>query len=1672
MESGVVVQMSRNSQLLVEGALVGQGTAAEHINIGGVSDFQTYVLVTGTLDLNYTDITARIEPGDKGSLLFTNCKWTGAGAVYTQSGYLFNDPPFVQFEHCSFEGTGTTVWITNATVVLRDVAFSGGAYGLFYYVYMYLDDVRSDDSSQFGLQFKIDERLYINNVRIRNASSAALDLGGGNAGGNFFLGPNNVLQGSLYPVQLDSAGLLSESVVPTDGNVNNYVSAGDPGQPDWRGGFTWAPLAIPYVVKAPLNIAGRWVILPGTTVQFGPDFAGISDQTSGLIARGTTDAPILFQRFDPAQPWGGINFRTRGNRIAHVILEGSTSGVNTTTQNGGQAYVEDMLIRNNELGSHGGVYVIGTRYLNNQIGYQDTGGLTGSRGNLNAGPASPNSFEGNGVAAYGSTNATTPARNNWWNSPTGPTHPNNPGGTGDPVKNAVDYVPFLTAPPDYTDAPPVVVQHRPDFTYNAGDGVTISWDSSDDHGIVAHRILFSPASNGPTSFQTVIDNLPGDARSYEWTVPNIGFQNTDPTAYIRVVAVDTAGHERFDDQGFQIPSGEVTGNLAFTSPTGGQTFRPGQKINVTWTQSEFSQSDFEMYVYLENEQRTVSQGGGFVTYGSFTATMPYTSTDRARILFKSVGSRNRVKYFYSPAFKIRPDARVGDAPATIALQTPLAGDAFATGDTIPITWQASDDEATRSFDIQISYDGGRGWTKIASDLDGATRSYDFKSAPGAGFSDVRVKVIAFDRRFQQTSDGADRSFSLTPTAPPNHAPTVSMTRPGKDSIFNSGARIILSADAADTDGIVTKVEFYDGSTLIGSDTAAPYQINWTGAEEGGHTLTAKATDERGSVNTSDAVNVTVQVRPQSPTNINGASWAALYNGPSNANDEKPGMVLNGRGNVIITGQSKGIGTGTDIATIKYDANGNQLWVARYNGAANGSDIPYALAADAIGNIYVTGTTWRGSNLQGGTEYDYVTLKYDANGNQLWAKYYSGANARSFDDIPTVLQLDASGNVYVTGGSKYNGAFNFLVSQVATIKYDSNGNEVWTRTYDSPDRQGASGSDLKLDASGNVYITGTVNANLGNPNNTTQNVLTLKYDSAGALLWARQYDDPGPVLSDFDRGERVELDSQGNVYVLGAGVNEPNTTDYDVLLLKYTNAGDLLKVKTWDSTAGVNTGNLVSDDPNDWAFDGAGNFYVTGRSDSQSDYGLIFTLKFDADLNLQWERLYNGPTGSGYEAGFSLALDGAKNVFVTGPSINTDNDYDFLLLKYRPDGTEEFAKRFEGPAQLDDIPQEIAIDDAGNLYLAGDTRTTGGDLDFLTLKIDRTAAVLNISMTADRNPAPVGLNFNYKPVITNTGNASATNVVLTDVLPALVTFTASSASQGTCTYAAATRAVTCNLGTIANGSSANVQITVKPRDEGTLDNTATITSGQWDAATGSASVNGLQARKMVDLSVTKVDSVDPIFVGGETTYTMVVKNSNTTINATGVALTDSLSSSMTFVSATTTQGTLVTPPIGSNGIVTANVGTLAPNATATVKVTVKGAAAGVWTNTAQVSCNETDSNTSNNSASQTTTVKAVVGLQKILLAKQTLTGGCENTTGNVYLTGPAPAGGASVFLSGNVSGVSVPAYVDIPGGQTVSPAFTVTTNPVAAKQTGLVTATSGPNSVSRGVTINMGNGICP
>lgn len=97
--------------------------------------------------------------------------------------------------------------------------------------------------------------------------------------------------------------------------------------------------------------------------------------------------------------------------------------------------------------------------------------------------------------------------------------------------------------------------------------------------------------------------------------------------------------------------------------------------------------------------------------------------------------------------------------------------------------------------------------------------------------------------------------STTPVA--NIAPSVALTAPLANASFTQGTTITLNANAADTDGAVARVEFYDGGTLLGTRTATPYSFSWVNASVGAHTLTAKAIDNAGAVTTSTAVAITI-----------------------------------------------------------------------------------------------------------------------------------------------------------------------------------------------------------------------------------------------------------------------------------------------------------------------------------------------------------------------------------------------------------------------------------------------------------------------------------------------------------------------------------------------------------------------------------------------------------------------------------------------------------------------------------------------------------------------------------------------------------------------------------------------------------------------------------------------
>ncbi len=139
------------------------------------------------------------------------------------------------------------------------------------------------------------------------------------------------------------------------------------------------------------------------------------------------------------------------------------------------------------------------------------------------------------------------------------------------------------------------------------------------------------------------------------------------------------------------------------------------------------------------------------------------------------------------------------------------------------------------------------------------------------------------------------------------------------------------------------------------------------------------------------------------------AWVRRYNGPGNLGDVASALAVDSSGNVYVTGMTEGFfATSSDYATIKYAPNGDTLWVRRYNGPGNNYDVPFALALDGSGNVYVTGGSY-GS----GTSGDYATIKYATNGDTLWVRRYNGPENES--DEAYALALDKEGNIYVTGG---------------------------------------------------------------------------------------------------------------------------------------------------------------------------------------------------------------------------------------------------------------------------------------------------------------------------------------------------------------------------------------------------------------------------------------------------------------------------------------------------------------------------------------------------------------------------------------------------------------------------------------------------------------------------------
>jgi hypothetical protein len=350
---------------------------------------------------------------------------------------------------------------------------------------------------------------------------------------------------------------------------------------------------------------------------------------------------------------------------------------------------------------------------------------------------------------------------------------------------------------------------------------------------------------------------------------------------------------------------------------------------------------------------------------------------------------------------------------------------------------------------------------------------------------------------------------------------------------------------------------------------------------------------------------------------NGAHlWSRSY--PTFSND----MAVDGFGNVIVTGLVGGTfdfgggptAGGNDIYLVKYDPNGSFLWVRRFH-PTGGSD-PRAVAADAVGNIYITGgfgdtVDFGGGPLTGAL--DIYVAKFDPSGAHVWSKSFGSP---LFEDFGTDIDADATGGVIVTG--RFGDTVSFGGTPLTSVgetdiflaKLDNDGVHQWSRSTGGPFDD--AGGAVAVGAAGNVVATGsfTGTINLGGSDLTSAgsgDVYLAKYDATGAHQWSARY---GGTSS--DAGQDIDLDALGNIAVSGrfrgvasfGGASFTSAGGSDIFVARYDAAGVHQWSQRFGSDAMTPPPNVSSIDERGYGvcIDGSGNTFATGTFGGTVDFG--------------------------------------------------------------------------------------------------------------------------------------------------------------------------------------------------------------------------------------------------------------------------------------------------------------------------------------------------------------------------------------------------------------------------------------------------------------------------------------
>ena len=439
-------------------------------------------------------------------------------------------------------------------------------------------------------------------------------------------------------------------------------------------------------------------------------------------------------------------------------------------------------------------------------------------------------------------------------------------------------------------------------------------------------------------------------------------------------------------------------------------------------------------------------------------------------------------------------------------------------------------------------------------------------------------------------------------------------------------------------------------------------------------------------------------------------WIARYDGPDHGEDRLAGLVTDTAGNCWVSGYSFGDTTDFDFATLRVSPQGKTIWTRRFGSPLKSEDRSWCLCRDSAGSIITAG----GSIADYGVGWDFLLIKYDPAGDQVWLRRYD--SPFHSDDKPVAIAVGPEDCLYIAGFSKHKPSRESPRADcdVSLVKYSARGDTLWTRFYNGRAGRDDGAVGVAVDRAGNCYVA----AKLTNRTPVTD-IALLKYRTDGSLAWSRDIDGPGHssdlpaaiLLSDPPLAPR----SSPRIYLVGSVTGAGTSFDYCASC--FDTAGSLLWQQTYDGAGRVDVAAAA-------CVDSAGNLLVTGQSTGRASSVDVATVKYAPSGKQLWVRRYNGRR-NGADRGTCIAAGSQGRVIVGGSSVGATGFPDMVLLGYSPKGDTLWTFTLSGtgpgearPVVILPVPaQSPLVAHQSSFLVAGYENNTGTGFDYVLMLLE-------------------------------------------------------------------------------------------------------------------------------------------------------------------------------------------------------------------------------------------------------------------------------------------------------------------------------------------------------------------